>query len=99
MNSPVKNWRETKKLHEHLGKVGIVITWTKIYVAPSGFELEAPYIVAIVKFDNGKKMTAQVVDCDEGDMTENMKVITVVRRIGRAAPEDVIEYGIKVKPL
>lgn len=99
MSSPIKNWRETKSLHKSLGLVGKIITWTKIFVAPSGFEHEVPYTVAIVEFLDGKKIAAQVVDCGEEDLKEGQKVITVIRRIGRQKPDEVIEYGIKVKPL
>lgn len=98
-SSPVKNWRETKKIHEHLGKVGKIITWTKIYVAPSGFELEAPYLVAIVEFGTGNRMSTQVVNCDESEIHEGMKVKTIVRRIAKAGPEETIDYGIKVTPV
>jgi uncharacterized OB-fold protein len=97
--SPIKNWRETKKIHEQLGKVGKIITWTKIYVAPSGFELEIPYLVAIVEFEKGKRMSVQVVNCDESEIREGMKVKTVVRRIGKTGLEEVIDYGIKVAPI
>lgn len=99
MNSPVKNWRETKKLHKLLGIKGKIITWSKIFVPPAGFEHEAPYNVAIVQFENGKKMAVQVVDCDKEDLIEGQEVITTIRRIGRQSGDEVIEYGIKVKPL
>ncbi len=98
-NSPVKNWRETKKIHKYLGKIGKIITWTKVYVAPSGFEHEAPYMVAIVEFKDGKRMAAQVVDCIEAEVMEGEEVITVVRKISKPAGEEVINYGIKVKLL
>lgn len=98
-SSPIKNWRETKKIHSQLGKVGKIITWTKVFVAPSGFELEAPYLVAIVEFEKGNRISAQVVNCDESEIKEGMKVRTVVRRIGKTGPEETIDYGIKVSPL
>jgi len=97
MNSPVTIWRSHKKLHTYLNKVGRLIVWTKIFVAPSGFEHQVPYLVGIVQF-NGEKMPLQIVDCEEEDLKENLKVITVIRKIGKVRSEDVIEYGIKVKP-
>lgn len=99
MHSPVKNWRETKKIHKYLGKTGKVITWTKVFVAPSGFEHEAPYISAIIEFKDGKRMAAQIVDCTEEQIIEGMEVVTVVRKIGKPASDEIINYGIKVKPL
>lgn len=98
MNSPVKNWREIKKISQQLGRVGKVVTWTKVFVAPTGFEHEVPYLVAIVEFLDGQRTSVQVVDCLEEQIIEGMEVITVVRRIGKPSGEDVINYGIKVVP-
>ena len=97
MNSPVQIWRQHKKLHTYLNKVGKLLVWTKIFVAPEGFEHQTPYLVGIVDF-GGIRMPLQIVDCEETDLKENLKVVTVVRKIGKVNSEDVIEYGIKVKP-
>jgi len=99
MSSPVTVWRNHKNLHLYLGKEGKVITWTKVFVAPSGFEHEAPYFVAIIKFNDGKKMPLQLVDCEEKNLKPNQKFITVVRKLGKVKLDEVIEYGIKAKPL
>ena len=97
MNSPVQIWRSHKKLSTYLNKVGRLIVWTKIFVAPSGFEHQIPYLVGIIQFDN-ERLPLQIVDCEEEDLKANQKVITVIRKIGKAKAEDVIEYGVKVKP-
>lgn len=98
MSSPVKNWRQMKSIHTRVGKVGKVISWTKVFVAPSGFEADVPYYAGIVEFKNGERSTFQFVDFEtEPIIGQNM--VTVVRRIGRPKPADVIQYGIKVKPL
>lgn len=106
MSSPVTIWRTHKNLHNYLNKIGKVLVWTKIFVAPSGFEHQVPYLVGIIQFEDGAKMPLQIVDCEEKDLPAgrqdlkvNQKVITVIRKIGKAKSEDVIEYGIKVKPL
>ena len=106
MNSPIQIWRQHKNLHNYLGKKGKLLVWTKIFVAPSGFEHQVPYLVGIVKFDSGEKMPVQIVDCQEKDLPAgrqglkpNQKVEVVIRKIGKAKSEDVIEYGVKVKPV
>lgn len=99
MNSPVTIWREHKRLHNYLGKQGRLIVWTKIYVAPSGFEHQAPYIAGIVEFEDKKRQPVQIIDCEEEDLKPNQKVMAVIRKIGKVKPDEVIEYGIKVKPL
>lgn len=97
MNSPVQIWRQHKKLHTYLNKVGKLVVWTKILVAPSGFEHQVPYLVGIVQLDNGDRLPLQIVDCEEKDLKENLKVITVIRKTGKVKSEDVIEYGLKTK--
>lgn len=105
MNSPVTVWRSHKKLSAYLNKVGKLLVWTKIFVAPGGFEHQVPYLVGIIQFDPStssgqvERLPLQIVDCEEEYLKPNQKVITVIRKIGKAKSEDVIEYGIKVKPL
>lgn len=104
MSTPASIWREHKVLHNYLNKVGRLLVWTKIFVAPTGFEHQTPYLVGIIQFDpstsSGQaRMPLQLVDCEEKDLKVNMKVITVIRKIGKAKAEDVIEYGLKVKPI
>ncbi len=99
MNSPVKIWRKHKGLKFYLGKKGKVLVWTKILVPPLGFEHQAPYLVGIVQFEGGQKLPVQIVDCEEKDLKPNQKVEVVIRKIGKVKPEEVIEYGIKVKLL
>lgn len=98
MNSPVQIWRDHKKLHNYLNKVGKLVVWTKILVPPAGFEHEAPYLVGIIDFGD-QKLPLQIVDSEEKDLKQNQKVITVIRKIGKVESEDVIEYGVKVKPV
>lgn len=93
MNSPVKVWRNHKKIAKYLNLQGTVLTWTKIFSAPAGFERQAPYYVAIVKLNNGEKITTMVVDCDSLKTGDRVK--TVLRRIGEVEKDEVIEYGIK----
>ncbi len=97
MNSPVQVWRTAKELHKFLGKKGKIVVWTRIFVAPSGYE--APYVVAIVEFEDKTRKSLQVVDYKEDQLKPGQQVITTIRRIGKAAPEEVITYGVKVKPV
>lgn len=103
MNSPSQIWRQHKKLHAYLNKAGKLLVWTKIFVAPEGFEHQTPYLVGIIQFDppagGGEKMPLQIVECEEKDLKINQKMKVVIRKIGKAKSEDVIEYGIKVKPI
>lgn len=99
MLSPVKIWRNQKKIKKLLSLEGKIVSFTKVFVPPAGFEAQAPYIVAIVKLTTGKNYTAQLVDWDEKDLIIGQKVKTVLRRTRDPGEEGVIPYGIKFKPL
>lgn len=106
MSSPITVWRHHKNIKNYLGKRGKVIVWTKVFVAPTGFDHEAPYFVAMVEFDPsagsglaGRRMPLQIVDFEGEYLKLNQKIITVVRRLGKVKLDEVIEYGIKAKPL
>lgn len=99
MNSPSIIWRQHKLLPNYLGKKGKILVWTKISVPPKGFEHQVPYFVGIVKFDDGEKLPIQIVDCEEKNIRISLRVEAVIRKVGKGKPEDVIEYGVKVKPI
>ncbi len=99
MSSPVTVWRNHKNLRNYLNIEGKIIVWTKVFVAPSGFEHEAPYFVAIVEFKDGKRMPLQLVDCEEKRLKPNQKIVTVIRKMGKVKLDEVIEYVVKAKPV
>jgi len=82
-----------------LGRTGRIVSWTIIRVPPGDFSYQAPYPVAIVKLAGGRKIIAQVVDCETEEIRFGLKVVTVVRRTSRPEVSEVIPYGIKVKPI
>ncbi|MDP1722408.1 MAG: OB-fold domain-containing protein [Candidatus Gottesmanbacteria bacterium] len=99
MISPVKLWRNQKKIAELVGKTGVVISFTVIRVPPADFTDQAPYPVALVQLDRGERITAQMVDWEEKHLVIGTPVITIVRRVMSPSTDGVIPYGIKVKPL
>ena len=99
MQSPVKIWRNQKKVAQLVGKTGTIISWTMIRVPPAGFSDQAPYPVAVVKLNEGVRITAQLVDYVQKHITQGQRVVTVIRRIMQPNTEGIIPYGIKVKPI
>jgi len=97
--NPAAIWRDSRKLEQALGKVGKIMAVTTIYSPPSGYEHQVPYNVAIVEFEDGLKHACEVVDVAKDSLKIGLKVKAVIRRIGQSEPEELIEYGIKVKPL
>lgn len=99
MLSPVKIWRNQKKIRKLLNLKGEIISYTTVYVPPSGFESQAPYVVAVVLLDNGNRVIGQVVDFETADLKIGRKINTVLRRTKNPGLEGIIPYGIKFKPI
>jgi uncharacterized OB-fold protein len=99
MLSPVKIWRNQKKIRKLLGIRGTLISFTKIFVPPEGFLSQSPYVVAIVKLETGSNYTAQLVDFEEKHLKTGQKVKIILRRTREVEEESVIPYGIKFKPI
>lgn len=98
MNSPVKIWRNQKKIQSLLGKKGKIVSWTIVRVPPAGFSDQAPYPVVVVALEGGT-ITAQLVDYQEKHLAFGQKVVTIIRRVTQPNTEGIIPYGIKVKPI
>lgn len=98
MLSPVKIWRSHKKIHKTLGERGKIVTYSKVMAPPSGFESQAPYVVALVRLDNGIRVTSQLVEWEESDLRPGRRVIAILRKTRDPGGEGVIPYGVKFKP-
>lgn len=98
MISPVKLWRNQRKVREFIGKQGVVISWTIIRVPPQGFESQAPYPVALVNLGERQEI-GQLVDVALNGVKVGQKVKAVVRRVRQPDHEGVIPYGIKFVPI
>lgn len=106
MTSPIKVWREQKKIKNFLGLKGKVISSTLVRVPPTGFTSQAPYFVAIVDMENlpagrqvKQRLIGQMVDVFDKEIKSGQKVEVVYRRLAETEKEDVIHYGIKFRPI
>lgn len=97
MISPVKIWRRQKEIRKILGKKGMIVSWTKIFVAGADFKKTAPYFVVLVEFDDKNKAVGQLVDFNQEKVNIGEKVVAVLRKVKEVKEEDVIPYGIKFK--
>lgn len=73
---------------------GKIISYTIIRVPPEGFEKFTPYAVAIIKLDEGTRISGQIVDKVE-TVDIGKKVETVFRRISEDGESGLIHYGLK----
>jgi uncharacterized OB-fold protein len=99
MLSPIKIWRNQKKIANLIGIAGEIVSWTYIRVPPGDFSSLAPYPVVMVKLENGTNFTAQLVDYQDADLVTGRKVRTVLRRVTEPNADGIIPYYVKVKPI
>jgi hypothetical protein len=79
---------------------GQVYSFTTIYEAPSGFDEEAPYTVALVQLEEGPLVTAQLTDLGEDKPEIGMRVEMVTRRLRSDGDErGMLIYGYKFRPI
>lgn len=92
--------RRAGKIEEvKLDGKGELVTYSVIYIAPRGFENQAPYIIGIVELDGGARVTTQIVDCDPKDVKIGMPVKAVFRKVNEDGESGVIYYGYKFAPM
>ncbi len=76
---------------------GKIYTYTVIHVGSSMFQLQTPYVMAIIELDEGPRITGQIVDCEINDVKIGMRVESVFRKIGEESKSGVIYYGYKFR--
>ena len=54
-----------------------------------------PYCMAIIKLDEGPRITSQIVDCDPKTVKPGMKVKAVFRKLGEDSESGILHYGTK----
>lgn len=77
---------------------GEVVTYTVVHDAPEQFEMQKPYVVAIVETDEGVRLTSQIIDVEPGEVAIGMRVQATFRRLGEEGSAGVIHYGYKFRP-
>lgn len=75
---------------------GEVYSYTTLQQAPEGFENQAPYVLALVKLDEGPMVTAQLTDLD-GPVAIGDRVEMVTRKLTTEGSQGVIVYGYKFR--
>jgi uncharacterized protein len=75
---------------------GEIYSYTTLQEAPAGFEDQAPYILALVRLDEGPIVTAQITDVD-GAVAIGDRVEMVTRRLTTDGSKGMIVYGYKFR--
>lgn len=77
---------------------GEVYSYTTLQQAPEGFEDQAPYVLALVKLDEGPMVTAQLTDVD-GPVAIGDRVEMVTRKLTTEGSRGMIVYGYKFRQI
>ncbi len=90
---------EAKTTYTFTG-TGTVVSWTTVRQAPENFDEQTPYVVALVKLDEGPMLTAQLTDLGDEQPYHGMPVEMVTRKLRNDASErGLIIYGYKFRPM
>jgi uncharacterized OB-fold protein len=82
---------------------GKIVTFTIIRTKQDEEELnekpcrKIPYALAIVQFDEGPMLTAEIVDCDFSEIKIGKEVEVVFRKLLEKGEKGVIQYGYKFR--
>ncbi len=82
-----------------LSGTGEVVTYTVVHEAAEGFEMQVPYVVALVRTVEGPVLTGQIVDLDPSDVRIGMRVRATFRKLREEGRAGVIHYGYKFAPI
>lgn len=74
---------------------GTIVSYSEVGVAPDGYELFAPYILAIINLEEGPMITGQIVDTDKSKIKPGVKVRSTFRILRIDGDEGLIHYGFK----
>ena len=77
---------------------GEVQTYTIVHSSTKDFEKHTPYILAIIKLNEGPHLTSQVI-CSPEEIHIGLKVKPVFRKLGEESEKGMIYYGTKFIPL
>jgi uncharacterized OB-fold protein len=78
---------------------GSVYSFTVVRQPPAGYEEQSPYILALVRLEEGPLVTAQLTDCDPEQVAVDSPVEMVTRRIGDLGADGLLVYAFKFRPL
>ncbi len=78
---------------------GEVYSYSTVLQGPDGFADCAPYVVALVKLEEGPLVAAQLADVEPEQLSIGMPVEMVTRRLREDGHQGIVLYGYKFRPL
>ena len=88
--------QEAKTPYNFSGK-GEVYSYTTVYDPPEGYK--APFVVALIKLEEGPLVTAQITDDPDHTAQIGTPVEMVTRKLTEDGPRGQLVYGYKFRPV
>ncbi len=85
--------------HRYSSGRGVVKEFTVVYQTPVGFTDMSPMVIGLIEMEEGFRLLAQIVDVKPEEISNEMKVEAVLRRMIVDGETGLIYYGIKFAPL
>lgn len=89
---------DARDLFQFSGK-GSVYSFATVSDAPTGFEENTPYTIALVKLEEGPLVTAQLTDLGNQPVGIGTPVEMVTRRLRSDGDQGMLIYGYKFRPI
>ncbi|MFH1780029.1 MAG: Zn-ribbon domain-containing OB-fold protein [Candidatus Micrarchaeota archaeon] len=86
-----------KLIKKQMPREGKIYSFTRVFAAPSGFQHETPYYIAIIELTNGVRILSQIVETPDEKVLIDARVKMVFRKIFEDGDEGIIAYGFKFK--
>ena len=77
---------------------GEVYSYTVMYKVPDSFERSVPYVVALVRLEEGALISAQITDVEPEEVVVGLPVEVVFRQWRQYGADGHIVYGYKFRP-
>ncbi len=78
---------------------GEIYSFAGVRAAATEYESQTPYLVALVRLDEGLLVSAQLTDCDEAELQIGQRVEMVTRRMSDTGPDGLLVYAYKFRPV
>ena len=84
---------------DRLSSRGRLVSYAIVKSGTPLFEQHTPYIIGVVRMEDGTLVVGQVTDCDPEELREGMELEATLRRIRVEGEDKLIQYGYKFRPV
>jgi uncharacterized protein len=98
MTDQTRNLQDAPNERITFAGTGEVYSYTLLQEPPQGFDEQAPYVLGLIKLDEGALITAQITDLDFNEpLTIGDRVEMVTRKLTTEGERGMIVYGYKFR--